>query len=145
MRQPPMQMRMETSNMRAEILAIAMAASWVPVAQAQQSWTVDAVKIYEDPATPAISGRVLIAGTKIQSVVQAADKGAIAASKAPACNGGVIVAGFQNSHVHFTGDEFRDAPQQRARTLEAALTDMLTRYGYTTVFDIASERDNTLA
>ena len=67
------------------------------------------------------------------------------ATKTPQCNGGVVVAGFQNSHVHLIGDEFRDARQQRPEVLEAALTNMLTRYGYTTVFDITSDRDNTLA
>jgi len=69
----------------------------------------------------------------------------MAATKAPQCNGGVIVAGFQNSHVHLIGDEFRDARHQQAEALDAALTSMLTRYGYTTVFDITSDRDNTLA
>ena len=130
---------------RAKILGFTLAGLLVPVAQAQQNWAVDAVKIYESPDTPAISGQVVIAGARIQSVAPAASKRAMAASRVPECNGGVIVAGFQNSHVHFTGDEFRDARQQRAEALNAALTKMLTRYGYTTVFDIASDRDNTLA
>lgn len=133
------------SKTRAKILGFTLAGLLVPVAQAQQNWAVDAVKIYEGPDTPAISGQVVMAGTRIQSVVPAAIKRAPVASKAPQCNGGVIVAGFQNSHVHFTGDEFRDARQQPAAALNAALTTMLTRYGYTTVFDIASDRDNTLA
>jgi imidazolonepropionase-like amidohydrolase len=94
---------------------------------------------------PAVSGRVVIAGRKIESVALAADKRAMPATKTPQCDGGVIVAGFQNSHVHLIGDEFRDARQQRPEALEAALTNMLTRYGYTTVFDITSDRDNTLA
>jgi imidazolonepropionase-like amidohydrolase len=138
-------MRQEMSNRRVEILVVVLAGLLTPVAQAQQSWALDAAKIYPGPDLPAISGQVVIANTKIQSVVPASDKRAAAASKAPQCNGGVIVAGFQNSHVHFTGDEFRDARHQRAEALDVALTRMLTRYGYTTVFDIASDRDNTLA
>jgi len=55
------------------------------------------------------------------------------------------VAGFQNSHVHFTSAEYSDAGRQSAETLSSALQTMLTRYGYTTVVDIASDRDNTLA
>ncbi|HKS57573.1 MAG TPA: hypothetical protein VJS12_19910 [Steroidobacteraceae bacterium] len=133
------------SNSRLKILVLALAGSLAPVAQAQQSWAIDAVKIYATPDTPAIGGQVFIAGARIQSVVTAANQRATASPKAPECNGGVVVAGFQNSHVHFTGDEFRDARQQRAETLNAALTKMLTRYGYTTAFDIASDRDNTLA
>jgi imidazolonepropionase-like amidohydrolase len=129
---------------RLQIFVVAVAGLWAPLALAQQSWALDAVKIYPRPDVPAISGQVVIAGAKIQAVAPAADKRA-PATKAPQCNGGVIVAGFQNSHVHFTGDEFRDARSQRVETLQAALTKMLTRYGYTTVFDIASDRDNTLA
>lgn len=135
------------SNRRVEILVVALAALLTPVAQAQaqQSWALDAAKIYLAPDKPAATGQVVIAGTRIQSVAPASGKRAVAATRAPQCNGGVLVAGFQNSHVHFTGDEFRDARHQRAETLDVALTRMLTRYGYTTVFDIASDRDNTLA
>jgi imidazolonepropionase-like amidohydrolase len=133
------------STRRMEILVAVLAGLLVPVAQAQQSWALDAVKIYPRPDVPAISGQVVISGTKIESVASAPNKRATAAAKAPRCNGGVLVAGFQNSHVHFTGDEFRDARNQRAEALDAALTRMLTRYGYTTVFDITSDGDNTLA
>lgn len=133
------------SSRRLEILVAALAGLCVPVAQAQQSWALDAAKIYLAPDVPAISGQVVFASTKIESVAPASGKRAMAANKAPQCNGGVIVAGFQNSHVHFTGDEFRDARHQRPEALDVALTRMLTRYGYTTVFDIASDRDNTLA
>jgi imidazolonepropionase-like amidohydrolase len=127
------------------LLVVALAGLVASSAQAQQSWPLDASKIYLNPDVPAVSGQVVIAGKKIESVARAADKGATPATKAPQCNGGVIVAGFQNSHVHLIGDEFRDARQQRPEALEAALTNMLTRYGYTTVFDITSDRDNTLA
>jgi imidazolonepropionase-like amidohydrolase len=105
----------------------------------------DAAKIYPAPDRVPISGKVVIAGTKIQSVVPASQTRATAATRAPQCNGGVVVAGFQNSHVHFTSDEFLDARHQPAEALDVALTQMLTRYGYTTVFDITSDRDNTLA
>jgi len=127
------------------ILVVALAGLLGSSAQAEQSWALDASKIYVKPDEPAVSGQVVIAGGKIVSVAPAADTRATSATKTSQCSGGVIVAGFQNSHVHLIGDEFRDARQQRPETLEAALTNMLTRYGYTTVFDITSDRDNTLA
>jgi len=133
------------SNRCMHILVAALAGLLASSAQAEQSWALDASKIYVKPDVPAVSGQVVIAGGKIASVTPAADKRATSANKTPQCNGGVIVAGFQNSHVHLIGDEFRDARQQRPEALEAALTNMLTRYGYTTVFDITSDRDNTLA
>ena len=133
------------SNRCMHILVVALAGLMASHAQAQQSWALDASKIYLKPDVPAVSGQVVIAGKRIESVALAADKRAMPATKAPQCNGSVIVAGFQNSHGHLIGDEFRDAHQQRPEALEAALTNMLTRYGYTTVFDITSDRDNTLA
>jgi imidazolonepropionase-like amidohydrolase len=133
------------SNRCMHVLVAVLAGLVASHAQAQQSWALDASKIYLKPDVPAVSGRVVIAGRKIESVALAADKRAMPATKTPQCDGGVIVAGFQNSHVHLIGDEFRDARQQRPEALEAALTNMLTRYGYTTVFDITSDRDNTLA
>ncbi|GFE84204.1 Xaa-Pro dipeptidase [Steroidobacter agaridevorans] len=114
------------------------------MAQAQQAWTLDGVKIYPAPNAPPVSGHVIIAGNKIESVTTGKSR-ATAENKHPQCDGGVIVAGFQNSHVHFTGEEFSNARQRPAAELDAALTRMLTRYGYTTVFDVASDGENTLA
>lgn len=132
------------SNCRLEILLVAIAGFSTPVAQAQQTWALDGVKIYSAPDVPPMSGKVVIAGNKILSVATAEPR-ATAAATASQCNGGVVMAGFQNSHVHFTSEEFRNARQKSATELDIALTRMLTRYGYTTVFDVASDGDNTLA
>ncbi len=61
------------------------------------------------------------------------------------CKGLVVVAGFQNSHVHFTDPRWLDAATQPRETLGAQLDEMLTRYGFTTVVDTASDFENTLA
>lgn len=132
------------SNRCLELFLIALAGFITSVAQAQQPWTLQGVKIYPAPDVPPIKGELVIAGNKIQSVT-AGESRATAATKSSQCNGGVIVAGFQNSHVHFTGEEFSNARQRPAAELDTALTQMLTRYGYTTVFDVASDGDNTLA
>lgn len=132
------------SNCRLEILLVAIAGFSTPVAQAQQTWALDGVKIYSAPDVPPMSGKVVIAGNKILSVATAEPR-ATAAATASQCNGGVVMAGFQNSHVHFTSEEFRNARQKSGAELDIALTRMLTRYGYTTVFDVASDGDNTLA
>lgn len=132
-------------TIRLTLLTVVIAAFFAPAAQAQQPWALEAVKIYPAPDIPPISGTVVIAGTKIRAVEPDSNSGAPSSPKASQCNGGVVVAGFQNSHVHFTADEFRDARHLPAAALDSALTRMLTRHGYTTVFDIASDRDNTLA
>ena len=56
-----------------------------------------------------------------------------------------MVAGFQNSHVHFTDAKFAGAKDRPAAELAAAMTDMLNRYGFTTVVDTASDLANTVA
>ncbi len=56
-----------------------------------------------------------------------------------------MVAGFQNSHVHFTDAKFADAALKPAEDLTAALDDMLNRFGFTTVVDTASRLENTVA
>jgi imidazolonepropionase-like amidohydrolase len=57
----------------------------------------------------------------------------------------VVVAGFQNSHVHFMGPGFEDAASRPAADLERTVEAMLTRYGVTTAFDTGSDQANTLA
>jgi imidazolonepropionase-like amidohydrolase len=61
------------------------------------------------------------------------------------CTGLTIVSGFQNSHVHFTDDQWSAAAEQPASKLTKQLQAMLTRYGFTTVVDAASLLSNTVA
>ena len=59
------------------------------------------------------------------------------------CRGLFVVAGFQNSHVHFTEEKWADAATQPASKLTAQLRQMLTGYGFTTVVDTGSLLANT--
>jgi imidazolonepropionase-like amidohydrolase len=61
------------------------------------------------------------------------------------CKGLVVVAGFQNSHVHFAEEKWANSSGQSAAKLAQQLQEMLTGYGYTTVVDTASLLSNTLA
>ena len=61
------------------------------------------------------------------------------------CQGLVVVAGLHNSHVHFMEPKWAGAATLRAAALNAQLRAMLTRFGFTTVFDIGSRLDDTLA
>jgi imidazolonepropionase-like amidohydrolase len=56
-----------------------------------------------------------------------------------------VLAGFQNSHVHFTETKWENAAKQPAAQLSAQLEDMLLRWGATTVVDTGSLLSNTLA
>lgn len=61
------------------------------------------------------------------------------------CAGKVLVAGFWNSHVHFTDDAWASALDAPAPGLNRHLKAMLTRWGFTSVFDLGSSPWDTLA
>jgi imidazolonepropionase-like amidohydrolase len=95
---------------------------------------------------PAIDdAAVLIVGGKIADAGPADGIAAGGARRLSACDGGTVVAGFQNSHVHFTEAKFADADTKPAAELAAAMTEMLNRWGFTTVVDTASNVANTVS
>ena len=59
------------------------------------------------------------------------------------CTGLTITAGFWNSHVHFLPPQLLHADHQPSAVLNAQLQTMFTRWGFTTVFDVASPLPNT--
>jgi len=61
------------------------------------------------------------------------------------CSGLYVVAGFQNSHVHFTEPKWADAATLPAARLSAQMEDMLLRWGVTAAVDTGSLLSNTLA
>jgi imidazolonepropionase-like amidohydrolase len=115
-------------------------------AESAPTWILSGAKIYPAPdAAPIVDGVLLLRAGKVAAI------GARGAVKPPpgvrelGCQGGVVTAGYQNSHVHLTGEQFSDAQSALPADLERHLQEMLTRYGFTTVVDTASDRDNTLA
>jgi imidazolonepropionase-like amidohydrolase len=103
-------------------------------------------RVYTAPdAVPIDDAVVLIDGSRIQAVGPRSTIDPSSAARTLDCKGLVIAAGFQNSHVHFTDPRWADAATQPAAKLSAQLEEMLTRYGFTTVVDTASDSPNTLA
>ena len=101
-------------------------------------------RVYVSPFQPAINnGMVLIRDGKIAAVGHKIHiPGGVGTLD---CSGMYIMAGFQNSHVHFTEPKWTDAAQIPAPQLAAQLQEMFTRYGFTTVVDAGSLIDNTTA
>jgi imidazolonepropionase-like amidohydrolase len=137
---------MTTRHMTA-ILVLAIAGLSACGERAPEGATlIRATRLYVAPDAPAIDdAAVLIVGGRIAAVGPAADIPAAGAASLGQCDGGTLVAGFQNSHVHFTEEKFAGAKGKPAAELAAAMTDMLNRYGFTTVVDTASELSNTVA
>jgi imidazolonepropionase-like amidohydrolase len=112
---------------------------------ADDAWLIPADKIYTSPdAAPLANGNVLVKGGRITAVADERSRIAIPKGTQTSECRGVVVAGFQNSHVHFMGPNFEGAAQKSAKDLESAVESMTTRYGFTTVFDTASIEENTV-
>ena len=60
------------------------------------------------------------------------------------CTGKSLTAGFWNSHVHFTEPAWRGAASAPADALTKHMQEMLTKWGFTTVWDLDSNPSDTL-
>ena len=96
--------------------------------------------IYTSPAEePIRDGVLLIDGDKIAEVSSSVPEKAQTVD----CSGLTITAGFWNSHMHFAERKWANAETIPAPELGRQLHDMLTRYGFTSVFDLSSIWQNT--
>jgi imidazolonepropionase-like amidohydrolase len=105
-----------------------------------------ATRLYTAPDQPPIDdAAILMVDGRIAAAGPRAEIASGGAATFAQCDGGTVVAGFQNSHVHFTEPKFADAASKPAAELATALDDMLNRFGFTTVVDTASRLENTVA
>jgi imidazolonepropionase-like amidohydrolase len=101
-------------------------------------------KIYPSPTGPPIdSGSILVHDGRILAVGPSATLKIPRAAKVIDCKGLVVTAGFWNSHVHIIMPGLLHAEKLSSEQITSQLEEMLTRWGFTTVFDIASVLDNT--
>jgi len=101
--------------------------------------------VYASPDAAPISDAVIVtsAGT-ITAVGRAGDVPIPPDARVIDCTGKTIVAGFWNSHVHFTEAAWRNAANAPAASLTGHMQAMLTRWGVTTVWDLGSDPRETL-
>ena len=103
-------------------------------------------KMYPSPEAAAVddsvvvvkNGRIVRAGPRSNTPVPTG-------ARVIDAHGAVLTAGFWNSHIHLMIPDLLDAATAKPATLQAALQAMLTRWGFTSVFDIASSTDNALS
>jgi imidazolonepropionase-like amidohydrolase len=100
--------------------------------------------IYTSPAEePIRNGVVLIQGGNISAVGSRTRLRIPKDTPQVECWGLTITAGFWNSHMHFFERKWENAAAIPASEISRQLQEMLTRYGFTSVFDIGSMRENT--
>ncbi|HZP22542.1 MAG TPA: amidohydrolase family protein [Terriglobales bacterium] len=102
-------------------------------------------RIYPSPTAAAIEdGVVLVHDGKIVAIGKRSEVKVPKSAEVIDCKNKVIVAGFWNSHVHFTEDAWKNAANAPASGLEQHMREMLTRWGFTAVFDLGSDPRDTL-
>jgi imidazolonepropionase-like amidohydrolase len=112
----------------------------------QEAWATDLVlvhaRVYRAPdASPLDDATIVLRGGQIASVSRA---GAVPSGDTVLdCSGMSVTAGLWNSHVHLLPVKFLHADQKSGAELTAAFQEMLTGWGFTSVFDIASVLANT--
>ena len=103
-------------------------------------------KAYPTPSADAIGNSVvLVVNGRIEQIGERRKIRVPKDAQVFDATGLTLIAGFWNCHVHFTGPQWQDASHQPAAKLSAELQRMLSGYGFTTVFDIASILANTAA
>jgi imidazolonepropionase-like amidohydrolase len=127
-------------------MATAVTALVARAAPPGSSLAIVGARLYPSPdAAPIADGTVVVTQGVISAVGPRESVTVPAGLTVIDGKGLVVTAGFQNSHVHFTGLQWLDSPHQTPAALGTALQVMLTRWGFTTVVDTASERANTLS
>jgi imidazolonepropionase-like amidohydrolase len=122
--------------------ALLACAALACTAAADDALVLRGATVYVDPTTAPLHDTDIVIRN---GVIAALGDAAPAEAKALDCRGLVVVAGLHNSHVHLMGPEWDGAARRPADALATPLRDMLTRYGFTTVFDTGSKLDDTLA
>ncbi|WGR91658.1 amidohydrolase family protein [Bradyrhizobium sp. ISRA443] len=102
--------------------------------------------LYASPdAAPLLNSVIVMTDGVISAVGKSGDIQVPADARVIDCSGKTIVAGFWNSHVHFTQGVWRNAGTIPAAPLTEHMQQMLTRWGFTTVWDLGSDPRDTLA
>ena len=117
----------------------------VPAAAFAEDLALVGGKIYLSPTEAPIESGTIVAHDGLVSAVGTSAEVKIPAGAATVdCRGLVVTAGFWNSHVHILTQGLMGGEKLPADKVSAQLEQMLSRWGFTTVFDIASVLDNTL-
>jgi len=126
-------------------LVLALALAHTPFAMAAELAIVGA-RILPAPDEAAIDdGTVVVRDGEIVAVGPRERVRVPAEAQVLNAAGLTLVAGFWNAHVHLLPDDLVGASGRSAAVLEHELRELFTRWGFTTVFDLASQLDDGLA
>jgi imidazolonepropionase-like amidohydrolase len=102
--------------------------------------------LYASPdAAPISNAAVVMSDGIITAVGSVSEVPSPSDARVIDCTGKTIVAGFWNSHVHFTQAAWQHAGTAPAAPMTAHMQQMLTQWGFMTVWDLGSDPRDSLA
>jgi len=127
-------------------VAFFLAVLGASAAASAQALVLTGATVYAAPdAGPLQDAVVLSSGGVITAVGRRSEVQIPGDARLIDCAGKTVVAGFWNSHVHFTQAVWRNAASAPAEPLREHMRAMLTRWGFTTVWNLGSDPDDVLA
>ena len=128
------------------LLAAACVGPGPQTPEARRELAIVGARVYPAPGEAAIANAtVIVRDGRIAAVGPAASLHPAASAQLIDGHDLVVVAGLWNSHVHLMSPTLAQPAEQNAATLSAELEAMLTRWGFTSVFDISSLPGQALA
>jgi imidazolonepropionase-like amidohydrolase len=110
-----------------------------------QALVLAGARVYPSPiAAPLDDATVVTSAGVIIAIGKRGDVVIPEGSRIIDCTGKTVVAGFWNSHVHFTEPAWNNAANAPVGALETHMREMLTRWGFTTVWDLGANPVDTL-
>ena len=101
--------------------------------------------VYASPDAAPLSDAVVVAtGGVITAIGSRSEVSIPPDARIIDCAGKTVVAGFWNSHVHFMQSAWKNAGTAPAASLQEHMQEMLTRWGFTTVWDLGSDPRDSL-
>jgi imidazolonepropionase-like amidohydrolase len=114
-------------------------------AQVGQTLALIGGAVYASPTTVSLKDAVVIvSGGTISAVGSRSDVQVPQDARIIDCSGRTLTAGFWNSHVHFTEPAWTQAASVPAEALTRHMQEMLTKWGFTTVWDLGSNPSDLL-
>ena len=115
-------------------------------ARAGETWAIEQARLIPS-ATGAVveDGTVVVRDGKVKALGPRSSVRVPEGARRVDGSGGTVLPGFWNVHVHFTDERFTDAAHRPAEELSRGCREMLTSRGFTTVVDLGSWPENTVA
>lgn len=125
---------------------LVIAAAFCSVTANAQTLALVGGRVYTSPdAAPLLDAVVLASGGVITAIGNRSEVQIPSDVQVIDCSGKTVVAGFWNSHVHFTQAVWKNAGSAPVAPLEEHMREMLTKWGFTTVWDLGSDPSDSLS